>query len=106
MLKQHSLSEQSRFSKLFAALHIGKVLRHAGIFHILWSFEYKCHFLIISTGKEAKGNFEELEKNPVWQNLKAVKNNHVYLLDGQKWLDYSSIGQSMALDDAEHLFSK
>lgn len=31
MLQQHSLSEQSRFSKLFATLRIGKSLRNAGI---------------------------------------------------------------------------
>ncbi|WP_251035488.1 hypothetical protein [Paenibacillus sp. ISL-20] len=31
MLQQYSLSEQSRFSKLFVALHIGKTLRLAGI---------------------------------------------------------------------------
>lgn len=30
-LQQHSLSEQSRFSKLFASLHVRKVLRHEGI---------------------------------------------------------------------------
>ncbi|WP_019911067.1 ABC transporter substrate-binding protein [Paenibacillus sp. HW567] len=73
---------------------------------VLPDFNADAIFVIISKGKEAKGSFEELEKNPVWQNLKAVKNNHVYLLDGQKWLDYSSIGQSMALDDAKQLFSK
>lgn len=63
-------------------------------------------FVIISKGNEAKRNFDEMEKNPVWQNLKAVKNKHVYVLDGQKWLDYSSIGHDMALDDAEKLFTK
>lgn len=31
MLQQHSLSEQSCFSKIFATLRIGKALRHAGI---------------------------------------------------------------------------
>ncbi|WP_210109882.1 hypothetical protein [Paenibacillus sp. 1295] len=31
ILQQHSQSEQSRFSKLFATLHIGKALRNAGI---------------------------------------------------------------------------
>ncbi|KZE77807.1 hypothetical protein AV545_10190 [Paenibacillus jamilae] len=31
MLQQHSLSEQSRFSKLFATLRIEKALRNAGI---------------------------------------------------------------------------
>lgn len=30
MLQLHSLSEQSRFSKLFATLHLGKTLRQAG----------------------------------------------------------------------------
>ncbi|MEW4371616.1 ABC transporter substrate-binding protein [Paenibacillus kandeliae] len=62
-------------------------------------------FVIISKGNEAKATFDELEKNPVWQNLKAVKEKHVYMLDGQKWLDYSSLGHRMALDDAEKLFS-
>ncbi|NUU62208.1 ABC transporter substrate-binding protein [Paenibacillus agri] len=73
---------------------------------VLPDFDADAIFVIISKGNEAKSNFEELEKNPVWKNLKAVKNNHVYMLDGQKWLDYSSIGQSMALDDAEQLFQK
>ncbi|MGN7759878.1 iron-hydroxamate ABC transporter substrate-binding protein [Paenibacillus sp. 22594] len=73
---------------------------------VLPDYDADAIFVIISTGKQAKSSFEELEKNPVWQNLKAVKNNQVYLLDGQKWLDYSSIGQRLALDDAEQLFSK
>jgi iron complex transport system substrate-binding protein len=71
---------------------------------VLPDFDADAIFVIISKGNEAKSNFEEMEKNPVWQNLKAVKNNQVYVLDGQKWLDYSSLGQSMALDDAEQLF--
>ncbi|MBW4080658.1 ABC transporter substrate-binding protein [Paenibacillus sp. S150] len=72
---------------------------------VLPDFDADAVFVIISTGDQAKSNFEELEKNAIWQNLKAVKNNHVYVLDGQKWLDYSSLGQSMAIDDAEQLFS-
>lgn len=73
---------------------------------VLPDFDADAIFVIISKGDEAKSSFEEMEKNPVWQGLKAVKNKHVYILDGQKWLDYSSIGQSMALDDAEKLFTK
>ncbi|GAA0137524.1 iron-hydroxamate ABC transporter substrate-binding protein [Paenibacillus sp. YSY-4.3] len=73
---------------------------------VLPDFDADAIFVIISKGNEAKNNFDELEKNSVWQNLKAVKNNHVYVLDGQKWLDYSSLGHDMALDDAEKLFSK
>lgn len=73
---------------------------------VLPDFDADAIFVIISKGNEAKNNFDELEKNAVWQNLKAVKNNQVYVLDGQKWLDYSSLGHDMALDDAEKLFSK
>lgn len=73
---------------------------------VLPDFDADAIFVIISTGSQAQTNFEELEKNPVWKNLKAVQNNQVYVLDGQKWLDYSSIGHRMALDDAEQLFSK
>ncbi|CAM4465658.1 iron complex transport system substrate-binding protein [Paenibacillus endophyticus] len=73
---------------------------------VLPDFDADAIFVIISKGSEAKARFDELATNRVWQNLKAVKNNHVYVLDGQKWLDYSSIGHRMALDDAEKLFAK
>lgn len=73
---------------------------------VLPDFDADAIFVIISTGNAAKANFEALEANPLWSGLKAVKNHHVYVLDGQKWLDYSSLGQDMALDDAEQLFSK
>ncbi|SMG29255.1 IS4 family transposase [Paenibacillus aquistagni] len=62
MLQQHSLSDQSRFSKLFASLHIGKSLRQAGIsksfglsslviFHIVFSlvFEGKNWFRLLES---------------------------------------------------------
>lgn len=73
---------------------------------VLPDFDADAIFVIVSSGNEAAANFAELEKNAVWQNLKAVKQKHVYVLDGQKWLDYSSLGQTMALDNAEQLFNK
>lgn len=73
---------------------------------VLPDFDADAIFLIVNNDDNAKKVYSELEKNPLWKNLKAVKNNHVYTLDGQKWLDYSSLGQSMAMDDAEKLFSK
>ncbi len=73
---------------------------------VLPDYDADAIFVIISKGKQAKATFDELESNPVWQNLKAVQAKHVYVLDGQKWLDYSSLGHSMALDDAQQLFSK
>lgn len=73
---------------------------------MLPDFNADAIFVIISTGTAAKGNFEELQKSAIWKNLKAVQNNHVYLVNGPAWLDYSAIGQRMALDDAAQLFSK
>lgn len=73
---------------------------------VLPDYDADAIFLIVNNDDNAKKVYGELEKNPLWKNLKAVKNNHVYTLDGQKWLDYSSLGQSMAMDDAEKLFTK
>lgn len=73
---------------------------------VLPDFDADAIFLIVNNDDNAKKMFGELEKNPVWANLKAVKNKHVYALDGQKWLDYSSMGQTMAMDDLEHLLIK
>ena len=66
MLQQHSLSEQSRFSKLLTTLQIGKALRHAGIsksfglsglavFQIIFSlvFEGKNWFRILESQRRA-----------------------------------------------------
>lgn len=67
MLQQHSLSEQSRFSKLFATLRIGKALRNAGIsksfglsslaiFRIVFSlvFEGKNWFRLLESDRRAE----------------------------------------------------
>ncbi|MEJ8306708.1 ABC transporter substrate-binding protein [Saccharibacillus sacchari] len=62
--------------------------------------------LLVNNDADAQKSFEELEKNPLWTNLKAVKAGHVYATDGQKWLDYSSLGQSMAADNLIDLLSK
>ncbi len=72
---------------------------------VLPDFAADVIFLLVNNDDDAKRSFAELEKNPLWMNLKAVKNNHVYALDGQKWLDYSALGQSMAIDNAAELFS-
>ncbi|WP_019908640.1 IS4 family transposase [Paenibacillus sp. HW567] len=66
MLQHHSLSDQSRFSKLFVRLHIGKTLRQAGIsksfglsslaiFQILFSlvFEGKNWFRLLESDRAA-----------------------------------------------------
>ncbi|AET59141.1 iron compound ABC transporter substrate-binding protein [Paenibacillus terrae HPL-003] len=73
---------------------------------VLPDYDADAIFVIISKGADAQKVYTQLEGNAVWQGLKAVKQGHVYMLDGQPWLDYSAMGHKIALDNAEQLFSK
>jgi hypothetical protein len=61
MLQQHSLPEQSRFSKLFATLHIGKALRHAGISKSFGLSSLAIFQIVFSLVFEGKNWFRLLE---------------------------------------------
>ncbi|MHB0882415.1 ABC transporter substrate-binding protein [Paenibacillus sp. SEL1] len=73
---------------------------------VLPDYDADAILVIISKGADAQKVYKQLEGNTVWQGLKAVKQGHVYMLDGQPWLDYSATGHKIALDNAEQLFSK
>jgi ABC-type Fe3+-hydroxamate transport system substrate-binding protein len=54
-----------------------------------------------------KAELEKIEKSAVWQNLKAVKNKHVYFSDKTKeWNPYQPIGLRVLLDQLVELFAK
>ncbi|SEO57659.1 DDE superfamily endonuclease [Paenibacillus sophorae] len=61
MLQQHSLSEQSRFSKLFATLQIGKSLRNAGISKSFGLSSLAVFQIVFSLVFEGKNWFRLLE---------------------------------------------
>lgn len=63
MLHQHSLSEQSRFSNLFATLHIGKTLRQAGISKSFGLSSLAIFQIIFSLVFEGKNWFRLLESD-------------------------------------------
>jgi iron complex transport system substrate-binding protein len=73
---------------------------------VLPDYDADAILVIISKGADAQKVYKQLEGNAVWQGLKAVKQGHVYMLNGQPWLDYSAMGHKIALDNAEELFSK
>ncbi|MCC3382282.1 ABC transporter substrate-binding protein [Paenibacillus farraposensis] len=73
---------------------------------VLPDYDADAILVMISKGADAQKVYKQLEGNAVWQGLKAVKQGHVYMLDGQPWLDYSAMGHKIALDNAEQLFSK
>ncbi|WP_338591537.1 iron-hydroxamate ABC transporter substrate-binding protein [Paenibacillus sp. Y5S-9] len=73
---------------------------------ILPDYDADAIFVVVNSDDEAKEMFKELQNNPIWQGLKAVKAGHVYPIGAQPWLDYSSIGNKMAMDEAKEMFSK
>ncbi|PQP83073.1 iron-hydroxamate ABC transporter substrate-binding protein [Paenibacillus sp. PCH8] len=73
---------------------------------VLPDYDADAIFVVVNSDDEAQTMFKELESNPIWQGLKAVKAGHVYPIGAQPWLDYSSIGNKMALDEAKEMFSK
>jgi len=73
---------------------------------VLPDFDADAIFVVVNVEADAKKIYEEMQSSPIWQGLKAVKNGHVYVIGEQPWLDYSSIGNKMALDEAEVFFTK
>jgi iron complex transport system substrate-binding protein len=73
---------------------------------VLPDFDADAIFVIVNRDEAAEKLFKQIEGNPIWQGLKAVKNKNVYMIPDQPWLDYSALGTKMALDDAEKKFAK
>ncbi|GGI44483.1 iron-hydroxamate ABC transporter substrate-binding protein [Paenibacillus marchantiophytorum] len=73
---------------------------------VLPDYDADAIFVIVNNEDAAKKVFEQLSANPIWKGLKAVKAGHIYPIADQPWLDYSAIGNKMALDAAEKLFAK
>lgn len=73
---------------------------------VLPDFDAEAIFVVVNAGDEAKKVYEQLQTNPIWQGLKAVKKNQIYTIGVQPWLDYSAIGNKMAMDEAENFFRK
>jgi iron complex transport system substrate-binding protein len=73
---------------------------------VLPDFEADAIFVVVNRDDEAQTAFKQLEESPIWKGLKAVKANHVYVIPDQPWLDYSALGNKMAMDHAKEIFSK
>ncbi|MGO4344807.1 ABC transporter substrate-binding protein [Paenibacillus sp. MCAF9] len=73
---------------------------------VLPDFDADAIFVVVNVEADAKKIYDEMQSSPIWKGLKAVKNGHVYVIGEQPWLDYSAIGNKMALDEAEVFFKK
>ncbi|WP_041613772.1 ABC transporter substrate-binding protein [Paenibacillus sp. JDR-2] len=73
---------------------------------VLPDFDADVIFVVVNEEADAKKVYDEMQSSPIWKGLKAVKNGNVYVIGEQPWLDYSAIGNKMALDEAEAFFAK
>ncbi|MDQ0880446.1 ABC transporter substrate-binding protein [Peribacillus sp. V2I11] len=73
---------------------------------VLPDFDADAIFVIVNGDDESQTAFKQLEDTPIWKGLKAVKGKHVYVVPDQPWLDYSALGNKMAMDNAKEIFSK
>ncbi|MDA0175688.1 ABC transporter substrate-binding protein, partial [Solirubrobacter taibaiensis] len=73
---------------------------------VLPDFDADAIFVVVNRDDKAKAAFKQLQETPIWKDLKAVKGKHVYIINDQPWLDYSALGNKMAMDEAEKMFTK
>ena len=73
---------------------------------VLPDFDADAIFVVVNRDDKAKAAFKQLQETPIWKDLKAVKGKHVYTINDQPWLDYSALGNKMAMDEAEEMFTK
>ncbi len=74
---------------------------------VLPDFDADTIFVLVSSVDEGSEEvYEELKQDPIWQSLKAVQNDQVFLISEQPWLDYSANGNKLALDNLEEILSK
>ncbi|MCR8633723.1 ABC transporter substrate-binding protein [Paenibacillus radicis (ex Xue et al. 2023)] len=73
---------------------------------VLPDYDADAIFIVLNKEDGAQKLYQQLQASPIWQGLKAVKANHIYVVPEQPWLDYSAMGAKMAMDDAEKIFAK
>ncbi len=54
-------------------------------------------FIVLDPGAEE--NFQKFQNSPLWQNLKAVKNQRVYTVDSSYWIFGNILSANVVLDD-------
>ena len=74
--------------------------------------EYDADHLIVQLdddkNPEIKKKFEEMLATSLWKNLKAVKNDHVYMVGGKEWLNLgmSPLADEYVIDDIVAVFEE
>ncbi|MES1022165.1 iron-siderophore ABC transporter substrate-binding protein [Gloeocapsa sp. BRSZ] len=63
-------------------------------------FDIDGNVLFLSYGKKAgKEVLEKLQQSPLWQQLKVVQQNRVYLVDSDRWYAFDILAMNAVVDD-------
>ncbi|WP_017689824.1 AraC family transcriptional regulator [Paenibacillus sp. PAMC 26794] len=71
----------------------------------LWQYEADRLFVIVY-GAEATLTYKQLQHNPVWRQLSAVRQGKVQTMDSEKWIYYDVLSLSGQLDDGMNILAK
>ncbi|MDD1502954.1 ABC transporter substrate-binding protein [Lysinibacillus sp. CNPSo 3705] len=65
---------------------------------VIGDYDADIIFVVVNSNEEAEKVYKELTKSSIWKSLKAVQKGQIFVVSDQPWLDYSALGNSMAMD--------
>ncbi|MFP3917684.1 ABC transporter substrate-binding protein [Lysinibacillus telephonicus] len=66
---------------------------------VIGDFDADIIFVVVNNDEEAQKVYDQLTASSVWQSLEAVQKDQIFVVSDQPWLDYSALGNSMAIDE-------
>lgn len=65
---------------------------------VIGDYDADIIFVVVNSNEEAEKVYKELAESSIWKSLKAVQKGQIFVVSDQPWLDYSALGNSMAMD--------
>ncbi|GAB1156311.1 bacillibactin transport transcriptional regulator Btr [Paenibacillus illinoisensis] len=62
-----------------------------------------CIFLMVCQESETLSVWEDVQKTSLWQNIKAVQNNRLYIITADPWLENSPVSNERMVNDMMNL---
>jgi ABC-type Fe3+-hydroxamate transport system substrate-binding protein len=56
-------------------------------------------FLMVCQESETLSFWEDVQKTSLWQNIKSVQNNRLFIIPADPWLENSPLANERILDD-------
>ncbi|MGG4482270.1 AraC family transcriptional regulator [Paenibacillus illinoisensis] len=69
----------------------------------LSAMKVDCIFLMVCQESETLSVWEDVQKTSLWQNIKAVQNNRLYIITADPWLENSPVSNERMVNDMMNL---